>query len=81
MQSFELGTYFIKVTSEQNNKTNTYKIIKMKRLLTFNFFNIPANVCATARCHYQATIRGRIWRFISQHYVTFKVTIYEGQGR
>ena len=28
MQSFELGTYFIKVTSEQNNKTNTYKIIK-----------------------------------------------------
>ena len=28
MQSFELGTYFIKVTSEQNNKTNTYKIVK-----------------------------------------------------
>ena len=28
MQSFELGTYFVKVTSKQNNKTNNYKIIK-----------------------------------------------------
>ena len=81
-KSFELGTYFIKVTSEQNNKTNSYKIIKNEKTSNIiNFCNILANVRATARCfNYQATIRAESGDLLVNTNVTFKVTIYEGQG-